>query len=101
VEQVTVITHGYNATPKGTNATPKGTFVYDGAADSLSVQVVAGANDISVTNRNNYWAQGGVSMSLNDDANWKSIAQSQELPNMNGSTKRAGLCYVNKNVYLT
>lgn len=82
------------------NAIPKGAFVYNGDHDSLSVQIVAGVENLSVSNRNYYWAQGGVSMSLGKEAKWEKIAQDQELPSMNISTMRAGLCYVNKNVYL-
>lgn len=80
----------------------RGTMVYDGARNTLSVRVVKSAGEISVTDRNNYWAQGGVSMSLNDDANWFSIATQQNLPahSTTATSRRAALVYGDSNVWL-
>lgn len=72
----------------------RGTVFYDGVNRALGVRIVSTADQISVTNRSNYWAQGGVSMSLQDDANWRNIAVTQQnLPNPDGVIQRAGLVY--------
>lgn len=71
----------------------RGTLVWDGAASRYSVQTVKNAAEIDVNNRGNYWAQAGISMSLQDDTNWKSIATAQNMPNMTGSTTRTALVY--------
>ncbi|MEW6422266.1 phosphodiester glycosidase family protein [Deinococcus sp. DB0503] len=72
----------------------RGTVFYDGVSRALGVRVVSNADQISVTNRSNYWAQGGVSMSLQDETNWRNIAVTQQnLPNPDGVIQRAGLVY--------
>ncbi|WP_019909399.1 hypothetical protein [Paenibacillus sp. HW567] len=73
----------------------KGTIVYDGADDIVTHQIVDDYNDIAVVKRRNYWAQGGVSMSLNNNANWKAIMQAQELPAQDYETTRTALAYTN------
>lgn len=48
----------------------RGTLVWDGASDQLSVQVASKASELKVKDHTRFWAQGGISMSLGDDANW-------------------------------
>ncbi|RKP48985.1 hypothetical protein D7Z26_21040 [Cohnella endophytica] len=48
----------------------RGTLVWDGALDRLSVQVAGKAEELQVSDRSRYWAQGGISMSLDDDTAW-------------------------------
>lgn len=71
----------------------RGTLVWDKSISKYSIQVVKSASDLKVQNRTQYWAQGGISMSLQDDANWRSIAETQNMPNMNGKTTRTALLW--------
>lgn len=48
----------------------RGTLVWDGASDQLSVQVASKATELKVKDHTRFWAQGGISMSLGDDARW-------------------------------
>lgn len=62
----------------------RGTLVWDGQTGKFSVQVVRRAADIAVTDRRNYWAQGGISLELSPGpANlwrWQSIAEHMPFP---------------------
>lgn len=80
----------------------RGTMVYDGGRNTFSVPVVSSAGEISVLDRNNYWGQGGVSMNLNDDANWFNIATQQNLPahSLTATSRRAALVYGGSAVWL-
>jgi hypothetical protein len=71
----------------------RGTLLWDAEMGVYSVQVVKSAAELAVSNRGNYWAQGGISMSLKDDENWRSIAQAQNMPNMDGITYRTALVW--------
>jgi exopolysaccharide biosynthesis protein len=71
----------------------RGALVWDKAAGKYSVQVVSAASEIEVADRSQYWAQGGISMSLQDDANWKAIATQQNMPNIDGKTTRTALVW--------
>jgi len=71
----------------------RGTLVWDAAARKYSVQVVSSASDIVVSDRSRYWAQGGISMSLRDDAGWEGIARAQNMPSMTASVYRTALVY--------
>ncbi|TFE26635.1 hypothetical protein [Cohnella luojiensis] len=48
----------------------RGTLVWDGSQDRLSVQVVRQASELVVTDRSRFWAQGGISMSLDRNDLW-------------------------------
>jgi len=72
---------------------PRGTLVWDGKQSKYSVQVVNNAGELTVSDRNNYWAQGGISMNLKDDTHWKAQAQKENMPNMTGKVYRTGLVY--------
>lgn len=84
----------YNIGNQYTNI-PKGTLVYDGNYGSASVQRVSQYTDVAVDKRYNYWAQGGISMSLNDDTHWASIATSEDMPSQNTEVARTALAYTN------
>ncbi|MBG9736127.1 hypothetical protein [Paenibacillus alvei] len=71
----------------------RGTLVWDAAARKYSVQVVSSASDIVVSNRSRYWAQGGISMSLREDARWERIARAQNMPSMTAEVYRTALVY--------
>lgn len=71
----------------------RGTLVWDAAARKYSVQVVKSADELSVSDRSRYWAQGGISMSLQDDAGWERIARQQNMPNMAGKANRTAMVY--------
>lgn len=72
---------------------PRGTLVYDGATRSYSVQVVGDAGQLSVTDRSDYWAQGGISMSLQDDAGWRAQAEREAIPVPDDWRLRSALAY--------
>lgn len=61
----------------GEPSTPAGTIIWDGDNNELKLEKIYSGWEIHqnslVANTNNYWAQGGASLSLQDDANWKSI----------------------------
>lgn len=61
----------------------RGTLVWDGASDSLSVQVVSTASEVKVKDHTRFWAQGGISMSLGDEAGWvnQTVAENAPFPN--------------------
>ncbi|MFW5438128.1 hypothetical protein [Paenibacillus apiarius] len=71
----------------------RGTLVWDAAARRYSVQAVRSADELNVSDRARYWAQGGISMSLGNDASWERVARGQNMPNMSGKAYRTGLVY--------
>ncbi|CAM4439701.1 hypothetical protein PATA110616_16100 [Paenibacillus tarimensis] len=72
---------------------PRGTFVYDGASHTLSVQVVSSADEVQVSDRSDYWAQGGISMNLQRDDIWKQAAEAEKLPFGGDKRLRTGMVY--------
>jgi hypothetical protein len=80
---------------------PRGTLVFDQQANKLSIQVVSSADEIQVTNRSQYWAQGGISMNLQDDAIWKLAVLREVMPFPDDYRLRSGMVYDQENnVYL-
>jgi len=76
------------------NATPRGTLIWDNAARQYKIQVINSASQISVTNKNDYWAQGGNSMCLGKtESQFLTQAQAEDLPVYNSSAYRTGLVY--------
>lgn len=72
----------------------RGTLIWDPVARKYQVSVIGSASDISVTDNNQYWAQGGISMSLEDDSNWHHQAVDIEhMPNPDGNAYRTALVY--------
>ncbi|TVY10018.1 hypothetical protein [Paenibacillus cremeus] len=72
---------------------PKGTLVWDEVTRSFSVQVVIEAGELKVTDRQHYWAQGGVSMSLRDENKWVSQAIDENMPAFDEARLRSGAVY--------
>lgn len=71
----------------------RGTLVWDGISKHFSVQLVGQASELYVSNTRNYWAQGGVSMSLGDEANWKDQIIYEHMPSYDEGHMRSGLVY--------
>lgn len=72
---------------------PKGTLVWDEITRRFSVQVVQDAHEIKVTDRQRYWAQGGVSMSLHNGARWVQQARAEDMPAFDEPRLRSGVVY--------
>jgi len=72
----------------------RGTLVWDGATDSLSVQVVSRQSELQVTDRSSYWAQGGISMGLDlGDAGWVGRSIAENAPFADEPRLRSALAY--------
>ncbi|WNS46175.1 hypothetical protein [Paenibacillus sp. MMS20-IR301] len=71
----------------------RGTLVWDGAAEAFSVQVAAAGGDLAVSDRGNYWAQGGISMNLQHEELWAAAAAAEHLPYEGEQRLRSGLVY--------
>ncbi|MFX3634700.1 MAG: hypothetical protein ACE3L7_12755 [Candidatus Pristimantibacillus sp.] len=71
----------------------RGTLVWDGARDELSVQVVSKASELKVKDHTRFWAQGGISMSINDEANWAEQAALEQAPFPDEDRLRSGAVY--------
>ncbi|WP_372632562.1 hypothetical protein [Cohnella sp.] len=86
----------------GSNAKyARGTLVWDGAVDRLSVQIVRQAREIEVTDRTNFWAQGGISMSLGRDEDWQRQATEEAAPLLDQASLRSAAVYdAEGNLYL-
>jgi hypothetical protein len=71
----------------------RGTLVWDGITKRFSVQVVGQADELYVTNIRHYWAQGGVSMSLGNEAGWRNQMILEQMPFYDEGHLRTGLVY--------
>ncbi|MFD0692616.1 hypothetical protein ACFQZT_00765 [Paenibacillus sp. GCM10027628] len=79
----------------------RGTLVWDEKAKTFTIQVVEAADELKVTDRAHYWAQGGVSMGLRNPDGWTSQAISEEMPVIGEKRMRSGIVYdKSNNVYL-
>lgn len=72
---------------------PKGTLVWDEITGSFSVQVAIDAEQLHVTDKGHYWAQGGVSMSLQHDEQWVQQALAEDMPAFAEARLRSGAVY--------
>jgi|GEM_PF-482148 len=72
---------------------PRGTLVWDRKTERLSVQVASKAEELRVTDRAAYWAQGGISMSLGNDGTWLDQAVAEHAPFMDEPRLRSGAVY--------
>lgn len=79
------------------NHLKRGTLVWDGLSERFTVQIVSEAGELIVTDKRNYWAQGGVSMSLGDEAGWRRVMIAQEMPSYDNGHMRTGLVYDSQN----
>ncbi|MEI7024914.1 phosphodiester glycosidase family protein [Paenibacillus sp. y28] len=80
-----------------TNHLPRGTLVWDGSDRRFSVQIVTSADELAVRDKQQYWAQGGVSMSLGNEAVWRQEMIAQEMPGYDNGHMRTGLVYDSAN----
>ena len=72
----------------------RGTMVYDKATKSLSVQRAASVGDLRISDASSFWAQGGVSMSLQEKSDWRSTAIEEEaLPFPDDQRLRSAMVY--------
>lgn len=85
----TTTNEGYSNNYSGID---RGTLVWDADSGEYSVQVVTNKSKLDVSS-DNYWAQGGISMSLGDDAGWYAQATSENIQNATGSAYRTGVVY--------
>ncbi|MFD2116738.1 phosphodiester glycosidase family protein [Paenibacillus yanchengensis] len=76
----------------------RGTLVWDGQDNALSVQVVQSAKDIRVKDYSRFWAQGGISMSLQDDSNWLAQIEREAAPFANTEHLRSAIVYDDKGI---
>ncbi|GKU78780.1 hypothetical protein [Paenibacillus sp. L3-i20] len=74
----------------------RGTLVWDGESNALSVQVVSKANEVKVKDHSRFWAQGGISMSLGNDAGWEKQSQLEHAPFAEDDRLRSGAVYDDK-----
>ncbi|MEK8128443.1 phosphodiester glycosidase family protein [Paenibacillus filicis] len=72
---------------------PKGTLVWDKQSRQFSVQIVEAANQLQVSDRGRYWAQGGVSMSLQAEDRWRSQAIAEDMPLIDQRRLRSAAVY--------
>ncbi|MDF2964473.1 MAG: hypothetical protein K0S39_6208 [Paenibacillus sp.] len=80
---------------------PKGTLVWDEVTRHFSVQIVQDAHELKVTDKQHYWAQGGISMSLQDEVHWETQAQKEDMPAFAEKRLRSGVVYDRKqNIWL-
>jgi hypothetical protein len=73
--------------------TSRGTLVWDEVAHRFSIQVATQADELSTTDKRHYWAQGGVSMGLSDEAGWQRQMIAEEMPSYDEGHMRTGLVY--------
>jgi hypothetical protein len=79
----------------------RGTLVWDGALERFSVQLVRRATEIEVTDRSRFWAQGGISMSLDRDETWAEQAAAEAAPLADQDCLRSAAVYDGEgNLYL-
>lgn len=72
---------------------PRGTLVWDGVSRVLSVQTVSSADELAVIDRSHYWAQGGISMNLQQEELWEAAAAEQHLPLADEKRMRSGMIF--------
>ncbi|WP_313639036.1 hypothetical protein, partial [Paenibacillus sp.] len=71
----------------------RGTLVWDGASRSFSVQVASSGAELKVTDRQHYFAQGGISMNLKHENLWESAIAEEHLPYADEKRMRSGMLY--------
>lgn len=72
----------------------RGTLVWDPVARKYSVPEVYEIDEIRVSDKSNYWAQGGVSMCLQESEDiFQETVKGQRLPEYNSKDLRSALVY--------
>jgi hypothetical protein len=80
---------------------PRGTLVWDDITGQFSVQLAEDPDGLVVKDKNHFWAQGGVSMGLLNEAGWALQAEKEEMPAMDEGRMRSGAVYDRKqNIWL-
>jgi hypothetical protein len=76
----------------------RGTIIFDKMMATYEIPIISSADQIvdHVVDKYASWAQGGISMSLQNDQYWQQIAVAQHMPNMTGLTTRTGMVYDNE-----
>lgn len=64
----------YNVTSAGTKA--RGTLVWDDPWRTYRLQTIEAADEITIGDPDNYWAQGGVNLFLKNDTSWNNLINS-------------------------
>jgi hypothetical protein len=59
----------------------------------FSIQLAEHAGQLVVTDRNRYWAQGGVSMRLGDEVGWERQMIDEEMPAYDENRLRSAVAY--------
>jgi hypothetical protein len=72
---------------------PRGTLVWDPVVKRFSIQLAEHAGQLVMTDRNRYWAQGGVSMRLGDEAGWERQMIDEEMPAYDENRLRSAVAY--------
>ncbi|EFM13171.1 conserved hypothetical protein [Paenibacillus curdlanolyticus YK9] len=72
---------------------PRGTLVWDGAEDRLSVQVLSNPKELQVSDRDHYWAQGGISMKPKEEAGWRKQIEDELAPFPDDARLRTAAVY--------
>ncbi|MDR6552636.1 hypothetical protein [Paenibacillus qinlingensis] len=79
----------------------RGTLVWDDITQHFSIQVVTHAGELTVTDKHHYWAQGGVSMRLNDSTRWENDMILEEMPAYDERRMRTAIVYDHlENMYM-
>ncbi|SFE18477.1 hypothetical protein SAMN04487969_101525 [Paenibacillus algorifonticola] len=79
----------------------RGTLVWDGVKDQLSVQIASNASELKVQDHTRFWAQGGISMSIGNDAGWLAQAEKEHAPFPDDDRLRSAAVYDQMgNIYL-
>ncbi|TBL80360.1 hypothetical protein [Paenibacillus thalictri] len=71
----------------------KGTLVWDEVTRRFSVQIAESSDELQVADRNRYWAQGGVSMSLTREQLWRDQALAEDMPAFDEKRLRSAVVY--------
>jgi len=71
----------------------RGTLVWDKSAKLFMVQVVSEADKLTVAERSRYWAQGGISMGLGDEAGWHAQAEQEHMPGIDLPHMRSAIVF--------
>lgn len=73
----------------------RGTLVWDAAARNFSVQIVSSGEELNLTDRNQYFAQGGISMNLMHEELWEAAIAEEHMPYADEKRLRSGMVYDN------
>lgn len=97
---VPVIGTSNNANNGWYNSGNQGTIIWDAKNGKFLYRVLNTGWEVNkAVGHTNYWAQGGVSMSLGSK-NWKDVALKEKLPNPDGKVERSAMVYNGTSVYL-